>query len=120
MPDFIVKTINDRNIVIEADSFAFFNVGRPPIYEFWKKREDGTYKIVASVPLSPEILGVVEESAVQSDHYSYFDWNEEDEKENAENYDFLEDEDFVDAVLALIDSWHKGPDDEPETAEVIQ
>ena len=118
MPDFIVKTINDRNIVIEADSFAY-NL-KSQSYEFWKKQEYGTHKIVASVPLSPEILGVVEESAVQSDHYSYFDWNEEDEKENAENYDFLENQDFVDAVLSLIDSWHKGPYDEPETAEVIQ
>jgi hypothetical protein len=62
MSTFIVKTTQNRNLVIEADSF--FN-NRDGVYVF--TNEDGD--VVAEVPINPNILAVVEQDAEQEDFY---------------------------------------------------
>jgi hypothetical protein len=113
MPEYTVKTVNDRNLVIEADSYAL-NYNQTA-FEFSK--DD---KVIASVLNNPNVFAIVETDSVLSDHYSVYDWNVEDEKEelddvctNCRNQELFDSEEFWDAVWEVVEAWHEP--DEPET-----
>jgi hypothetical protein len=126
MPEFTVKTFDDRNLVIEADRYT-----RNSTYdiEFLK---DGN--LVATIPNNTPILAIVANEAEKSDHYHVYDWNEEDAKEEVENSDdvcldcrneeFLNSEEFWNAVWEIAwdvaEAWNSPPEEETEPAEVIQ
>jgi len=108
MPEFVVKTINDRNIYIEADSFD--NNHNPDVYDF---RSEG--KLVASVN-AHATLAVIKQENDKADFYFHDDLTGEDTDDvcaacRAEE----ENEDFFSKVWSIIDMWH-----EPPTEETIQ
>lgn len=118
MPQFIVKTIHDRNLVIEADKYNFNSIENA--YEFFAKDGEGLGLVkVATVPGSPEILAIVENDAEKADFYASYDWNEEDEEDDNEDGEcdetcidcrlgeFLECNELFDRVYNIIDGYHK-------------
>lgn len=74
MAIFIVKTINDRNLVLEADHFVLS--AHSEVYTFYGD-SDGK-NIVASLP-SRDVFAVVGEEAEQADFYSRDEWGPNDE-----------------------------------------
>ena len=78
MPQYIIKTVRDRNLVIEADRYNYN--ATEETYEFFKKTENADTLRVATVPRSPEILAVVQDEVEQADFYYVEDWNDEDEE----------------------------------------
>ena len=106
MPDFIVTTVHDRNIILKADKF----VDDGCAYQFLTNG-----LIVASVPKSPEILAVAEyDEAFQADFYTYDDPTDEDDEDDDETDDvcldcrfseFLESQEFANTVLDYIQVW---------------
>jgi hypothetical protein len=80
MPRYIVKTVRDRNLVIEADRYSFDATERT--YEFFSKDGEGSRaaKKVASVFLTPELLAIIEDKAGKADFYNRYDVSKDDTK----------------------------------------
>lgn len=113
MPDFIVTTVSDRNLIIKADKFGPSGDGG---YAFFTNGE-----IVAIVPHSPEILAIAEyDEAFQADFYTYDDPEDEDEIEtddvclDCRFAEFLESQEFASAVLDYVQIWHDLGGAEPD------
>lgn len=142
MPNYIVKTTRDRNLVIEADYYRY-NAAEE-VYEFFKNDQSpacgyansgghsnlarssasGSQKI-ATVPRSPELLAIVTNESEQADFYYVEDLNEEDE-EDIEDEDecddtcldcrleeFTQSDTFFDEVYSIIDFYHSEDNQEP-------
>jgi len=119
MANYTVKTTDNRNLVIEADSYALDYT--QTAYTFTKGD-----KTVATVPASPYVFAIVLDDNVESDHYYVYDWNEEDEKEaeidEADDVclgcrfkEFLESEEFFSEVWDIVEAYHKPECPEPFT-----
>lgn len=129
MPKYVVKTQNDRNLVIEADRL---NVGSSEEYLFENKTEDGRINIVASVNRHA-VIAVIEDKADLCDYY-YSDHELDDRFHgdsghsnlarsaadpvetddvctDCRNEELFESQEFFDAVFDLIQLWHEGPDE---------
>jgi hypothetical protein len=114
MANYTVKTTDNRNLVIEADSYALDYPKNA--YDFIKNG-----KKVASVPLGG-FFAIVLDDSVKSDHYYIYDWNEEDEKEadvcnDCRTAELLESEPFWDAVWEVVDAYHAPDDPEPNSPD---
>ena len=114
MANFIVKTHNNRNLVIEADDLV---VGVDE-YLFYT-----AHKILASVPKHPSILAVLEEDAEADDYYVDYDDSDEDETDDVcldcRLEEFLDSDSFVDTVLRIVNAWREANDEDlPKEAEV--
>lgn len=72
MAIFIVKTINDRNLVLEAAKFKFDTINRA--YEF----TDENGSVVASLP-GGDVFAVLKDTVEQADFYSRDEWGPNDE-----------------------------------------
>jgi hypothetical protein len=122
MPDYIVKTIDGRNLVIEADKFdhMFNESGSLNEYEFYKISEQSSGSVfhppvkvskVASIPFK-SVLVIAESNALQADFY------------DAPDTGLLDSQEFVDAVSDIVDVWHEDSEDgeyqtdTPETPRV--
>ena len=128
MPEYIVKTIHDRNLVIEADKYNFNSIENA--YEFFAKDGEGLGLVkVATVPGSPEILAIVENDAEKADFYYVDDWNEEDDEDDSEDEDdedcdetcldcrldeFVGSDTFFDAVSSILGFYLSPADTETE------
>ena len=123
MPKYIVKTVDYRNLVIEADRYSLDPTERT--YEFFAKDGDGSRatKKVATVFFNPELLAILEDKAGKADFYNRYDVN----KKEAETDDaclrcrfleFLQDPEFFDEVYSIIDFYHS-PDNEDEPAQTV-
>ena len=64
MATFIVKTINDRNLVLKADKFVY--LPNPNVYEF-----SNGERLVAHVQ-GRDVLAVTEEETWEADFYDHF------------------------------------------------
>ena len=113
MPEYIVKTFDDRSLVIEADNFSFNPDG---VYEFHKNQG---LMLVGSVPAS-NIFAVVENDAYQADFYRS-DLDDDPDEDNDETDDtclhcqfveFTESQEFFDAVADVVEILSEP--DEPE------
>ena len=121
MPKYIVKTINDRNLVIEADGY----ISRGDHFEFFV-RKDETSTTVGSA-LKHSVFAIVENDAIKDDFY-YFDdatpGEDEDEDDvclDCRFQEFLESKEFFDQVDSIVEFWHGGSkQDEPTEAEPPQ
>jgi hypothetical protein len=121
MSEYIVKTIHDRSLVIEAEKYSFNNTENA--YEFFAKDSEGLGLVkVATIPYSPEILGIVKEESEKADFYDYYDVNEKEEEEEecigCRYGDLLGSKSFFEAVADVID-YHLGSGNE-EAGEVSQ
>lgn len=106
MPKYIVKTINDRNLIIEADKFRL-SPSPDSVYEFFIGGN-----IVASVPL-PNVFVVADDAVEKGDFYFHDDLDlDEDDEDEADHEDtcldcrldtFLESEAFFDEVSSIVD-----------------
>jgi hypothetical protein len=112
MPEYIITTLRDRNLIIKSD--RFLDTGST--YEF-----TNGHILVASVPKSPEILAVAEyDEAFQADFYTYDDPGGEDEDleddvcDDCRTAELLEDPAFCNAVFDLIEGWHEHDIEPPE------
>lgn len=113
MPDYTVKTHDNRNLVIEADSYNFEPSSFS--YEFVKKG-----KHIATVPAAG-VFTIVLNDNVKSDYYWVYDWNKEDEKEAAEEdlctdcqtAELLESDVFWGAVWEVVEAYHAPDSDFP-------
>ena len=121
MPEYIVKTIHDRNLVIEADKYNFNATENA--YEFFKKDERADTRKVATVLYSPEILAVVENDTEKADFYDVYDLNAEDNEDECDDTcldcrleEFTRSDTFFDEVYSIIDFYHS-KDNQDETAE---
>ena len=119
MPEYIVKTIHDRNLVIEADKYNFNATENA--YEFFKKDERADTRKVATVLYSPEILAVVENDTEKADFYDVYDLNAEDNEDECDDTcldcrleEFTRSDTFFDEVYSIIDAYYsKDNQDEP-------
>lgn len=93
MAKYIVKTFDNRSLVIEADELAVHTNGS---YLLTKKRESGQPPTVVAY-VDNHILAIAEESAVKSDF--------------TETKTFPDD-DFFNHVWSIIDCWHDDDDQE--------
>ena len=130
MPQYIIKTVRDRNLVIEADRYNYN--ATEETYEFFKKTENADTLRVATVPRSPEILAVVQDEVEQADFYYVEDWNDEDEEdiEDGDVYDetclecqlneFTQSPTFFESLSSIIDFYHSKDNQEPSLEEEIR
>jgi len=115
MAKYTVKTTDNRNLVIEADSYGLDYTRTS--YEFTK---DGNK--VAAIPASPYVFAILLNDVEESDYYWVYDWNEEENKENETETEtddvcldcrfkeFLESEEFFNEVYEIVEAYHS-PDD---------
>jgi hypothetical protein len=106
MPEYIVKTFKNRNLVIEADHFEATNGA---LYSFFK---EGI--LVASVPVHA-VFAVVEEVAFREDFYSVDDLDEDDTDDVCKDCrfsEFLDSEEFFNTVYDAVEVILS--DDEPK------
>jgi len=115
MAKYTVKTTDNRNLVIEADSYGLDYTQTS--YEFTK---DGNK--VATIPASPYVFAILLNDVEESDYYWVYDWNEEENKENETETEtddvcldcrfkeFLESEEFFNEVYEIVEAYHS-PDD---------
>ena len=115
MAKYTVKTTDNRNLVIEADSYGLDYTQTS--YEFTK---DGNK--VATIPASPYVFAILLNDVEESDYYWVYDWNEEENKENETEtetddgcldcrfQEFLESEEFFNEVYGIVEAYHS-PDD---------
>ena len=95
MPEYLVTTHDNRNLIVESDYFEHNN---PDSYDFFTKEEGKTRVLVASIN-AHSVLGVVEyEEAFKADFYD-------------DGPNLLGSEDFFNAVYDIVDSYHE-PDEE--------
>ena len=120
MPEYIVKTIHDRNLVIEADKYNFNATENA--YEFFKKDERADTRKVATVLYSPEILAVVENDTEKADFYDVYDLNAEDNEDECDDTcldcrleEFTRSDTFFDEVYSIIDFYHSKDNQDPPT-----
>jgi hypothetical protein len=115
MPEFIIKALSDKNIIVNADKFAP-NIS-DNVYEFYT---DGA--LVGFVPFNENLLGVFEyKDAFQADFYDHQDWSDdlEDLADPEDDDQCLEcqasalanTDTFLEAVLDIVDRWHEKSDD---------
>lgn len=104
MSTYTVKTIDDRNLVIEADSLKFGSNGS----EDYVFHADG--KVVALVPRH-NVFAISADKADKADYY-YSD-HELDDRYNPDFGEFLESEAFFDAVVGVLDVTLEPDDDAP-------
>lgn len=90
MPEYIIKTVHDRNLVIEAEKYNYNATEHS--YEFFAKDGDGMGLVkVSTVPYSPEILAIVKEESEKADFYDRHIVNEEeDETDSDDNRVYLD------------------------------
>ncbi len=124
MPRFVIKTHNDRHLVIEADRYNFNVTERS--YDFFKKNDQAGTNRVATIFYNPaNILGIVEADSDHEDFYfhdeagldsDYSGPDEDicDECQLADEYgDLLESQVFWDAVCDIIERWHEPSEVKP-------
>ena len=127
MPEYTIKTVHDRNLVIEADRYHYN--ATEEAYEFFQKDEKYDIRKIATVFRSPEILSIVENDAQKSDFYYVDDWNEEDDEDDSEDEDdedcdetcldcrldeFVGSDTFFDAVSSILGFYLSPADTETE------
>lgn len=76
MPEYIIKTENDRNLVIEADRYNYN--ATEGNYEFFKKDDKADTQKVATVA-NRTFLAIVEKNAGKADFYDHYDVNEDED-----------------------------------------
>ena len=102
--EYIIKTPEDRNLVIEAEKYERDQHGD---YIFHSK--EGTKVATVNQRL---VFAVVQKEAEKSDYYWVYDWNEEDAKEaehddvciDCRNQELFESEEFFNAVYDIVES----------------
>ena len=114
MPEYLVTTHDNRNLIVESDYFEHNNSDS---YDFFTKEEGKTRVLVASIN-AHSVLGVVEyEEAFKADFYD--DGPEDDEPSDiclgCEFKELLGSEDFFNAVYDIVDSYHEPDGPEPLT-----
>lgn len=113
MTEYIIKTDNNRNLVIEADRYQYN--ATEGNYEFFKKDDKADTQKVATVT-SRAFLAIVEKNAEKADFYEHYDVNQDEEDEtddvclDCRFAELLESEDFWNAVWEIVEAWHE-PDD---------
>jgi len=115
MSEFVVKTINDRNLFIEADSYD--NNHNPDVYDF---RSEG--KLVASVNVHAA-LAVIKKENDKADFYFHDDLTEDETDDVCDECRAQEESDaFFDKVWDIISLWHEPhlEEEEPNGAEVTE
>lgn len=99
MPEYLVTTHDNRNLIVESDYFEHNNSDS---YDFFTKEEGKTRVLVASIN-AHSVLGVVEyEEAFKADFYD-------------DGPNLLGSEDFFNAVYDIVDSYHEPDGPEPLT-----
>ena len=68
MPEFVIKTHNDRNIVIKADRYEYNATEES--YEFFRKDDQANTTRVATLPRHAGPFLIADNSVVKSDSYS--------------------------------------------------
>lgn len=120
MPEYIIKTDNDRNLVIEADRYSYN--ATEGTYEFFKKDDKADTQKVATVT-NRAFLAIVEKNAEKADFYEHYDVNE-DEKDDVCNdcllEQFVTSDTFFDEVYNIIDFYHSPDNQEDTPPEAIQ
>ena len=123
MKTFYIKTVNDRNIVVEADLYRLPSPNGTQNFVFIVGSEGEGYRVVASFPATPEILGVVEEDSLLADFYQTLGEDEEEDEDLCEDdclecqAEELSDTDaFREAGWDLIETYHE-PGETPETSD---
>ena len=114
MPEYLVTTLDNRNLIVESDYFEHNNPGS---YDFFTKEEGKTRVLVASIN-AHSVLGVVEyEEAFKADFYD--DGPEDDEPSDiclgCGVKELLGSDDFFNAVYDIVDSYHEPDGPEPLT-----
>ena len=99
MPEYLVTTHDNRNLIVESDYFEHNNSDS---YDFFTKEEGKTRVLVASIN-AHSVLGVVEyEEAFKADFYD-------------DGPNLLGSEDFFKPVYDIVDSYHEPDGPEPLT-----
>lgn len=115
MPEYIVKTFENRNLVIEADKFrASYNPHNDIMgYTFFSAipAEEGhsnlsrtatnSENVVAYVS-SSGVLAVVRQDSWKADFYTVDNWDEDESDDVCSDCRFLESEEFFDAVYDAV------------------
>ena len=114
MPEYLVTTHDNRNLIVESD---YFEHNSPGSYDFFTKEEGKTRVLVASIN-AHSVLGVVEyEEAFKADFYD--DGPEDDEPSDiclgCGVKELLGSDDFFNAVYDIVDSYHEPDGPEPLT-----
>jgi len=125
MPDFVIKTHNDRNIVIEADRYE--HDATEHAYAFFKKDAEGNTTRVATLRTPSDAFLIIENSAEKADFYFRDDEGvdpvEEDdcvECQLADEYgDLLESEVLWNAVWDIVEAYHEPDEPASETGEQV-
>lgn len=115
MPEYIIKTGNNRNLVIDADRYNYN--ATEGNYEFFKKDDKADTQKVATVT-NRAFLAIIEKNAEKADFYEHYDVNkEEDYTEDVclgcQYADLLGSDSFFEAVANIIDAYNSPeyPDD---------
>ncbi len=100
MPEYLVTTHDNRNLIVESDYFEHNNSDS---YDFFTKEVIGKTRVLVASINAHSVLGVVEyEEAFKADFYD-------------DGPNLLESEDFFNAVYDIVDSYHEPDGPEPLT-----
>ncbi len=100
MPEYLVTTHDNRNLIVESDYFEHNNSDS---YDFFTKEVIGKTRVLVASINAHSVLGVVEyEEAFKADFYD-------------DGPNLLGSEDFFNAVYDIVDSYHEPDGPEPLT-----
>lgn len=114
MPEYIIKTDNGRNLVIEADRYNYN--ATEGNYEFFKKDDKADLQKVATVT-NRAFLAIVEKNAEKADFYDRYDLNEGNNTNECLLEQFVKSDTFFDEVWNIID-FYLSPDNQDEDPSV--
>jgi hypothetical protein len=107
MPEYFVRTNSDRVICIEADTYGFDYTRR-----FFDFKKEGN--VLASFN-SNDVLAIIDKTVYQGEFSAINDEESEDLFR-----EFLDSDEFLDAVYGVVEAWHEPDTETPEEAEEPQ